>query len=102
MPLCSPHPHSAPVQGKLREPAEQASGLWAGMRPGVWGSQQQAVTLVESQCVKGAFLPTSSPHILVLALFPKESVHSLTFLLPHLSFPQLFSLILTSRQHALN
>lgn len=72
------------------------------MGPGVWGSQQQAVTLVESQCMRGAFLPTSSPHILVLARFPKESVHSLTFFLPHLSLPQLFSLILTSRQHALN
>lgn len=53
----SPHPHSAPLQGKLRELAEQASGLGAGMGPGGWGSWHQAVTLVESQYMKGAFPP---------------------------------------------
>lgn len=52
--------------------------------------------------MKGAFPPYFQPHVLVLSSFPKESVHFMTFPFPLISLLQLFSLILTSRQYALN
>lgn len=42
---------------QVEELAGQGSALGAGMGPGAWGSWHQAVTLVESQCMKGAFPP---------------------------------------------
>lgn len=70
------------------------------MGHGGWGSWHQAVTLVESQYMNDAFFPHLQSHILALASFPKESIHFMTF--PLLSLLQPFSLLLTSRQHALN
>ena len=77
------HLYPSPLHRKLRELAGQASAPGVGK----WGSWHQAVTLVESQYKKGAFPPQPlSPHILVLASFPKESIHSMAFPFPLLSF----------------
>lgn len=55
-----------------------------------------------SQYMKGAFPAYFQSHVLALASFPKESVNFMTFPFPLFSLLQLVSLILTSRQYALN